>query len=119
MSLATCIQYLRVDSATIVAHHYPKILACILYFYFYSICLSMQKCVDEGLTADAVHVVSDCRPQRALDVVGDDAVTNLVVDGEFLSHARECQFKVAAVGFCGSQTAACISTFLPDPPHQF
>src|SRR5260370_19254635 len=104
MPLATCIQYVRIDSTTIVTHYYPKIPACILYFYFYSIRLSMQKCIYEGFTTDAVNLVADCGSQRASNAVSDDAVTNLFVDGEFLSHARECQFKFAAVAFRSSDT---------------
>src|SRR5260370_10725669 len=112
MPLATCIQYLRVDSATIVAHHDPKIRASILYFYLYTIRLSVQKSIYEGLTADAVHLVADRGSQRAPDAVSNDAVTDLFVDGEFLPHARECQLEVAAVVIRSSHRAECGSTFL-------
>ncbi len=87
MPLATCIQYLRVDSTTVVAHHDPKIPACILYFYFYSICLSMQKGVDEGFAADAVYLITDRGSQRAPCAVGDDAVADILVDG-----GRGCRY---------------------------
>src|ERR1700730_2258844 len=118
MPLATGFQHLRIDPTAIVAHHDPKIPACILYLYFYSIRSSVQKCIDEGLTTDAVHLVADCRSQRASDAMSNDAVANLFVDGEFLPHARECQLEVAAVVIRGSQTPECVSTLLRDPPHQ-
>src|SRR4030088_1661670 len=118
MPLATYVQYLRVDSTTIVAHNNPKIPACILYFYFYSIRSSMQKCIYQGFTADAVHLVADCGSQRAPRTLNNDTVTDLFVDGEFLPHARECQLEVAAAVIGGSQTAERVSTFLGDPPHQ-
>src|SRR5258705_6799765 len=118
MALATCLQYVRVDSTTVVAHHYSKVLAGVLYFYFYSIRLSMQKCIYECLAADTVQVVADGGPQRAPVAVSDDAVTDFLVDSQFLPQARECQFEVAAVAVRGSQTTEGVSTFLCDPPHQ-
>src|ERR1700750_742433 len=98
MPLATCIQDLRVDSTTIVTHHNSKVPACILYFYFYSIRLSMPKCVYESLAADTIHLVSNSWSQGAPVAVGDDPVADFFVDGEFLAHARECQLEVAAIG---------------------
>src|SRR5271170_564421 len=118
MPLATCIQYLRVNSTTIVAYHYPKILACILYLYFHCVRSSVKKRIDEGFTADAVHLVTDRRSHRPTNVVSNDAVTNLFVDGELLTHARKRQLKVAAVGIRRSQTPECISTFFRDTSHQ-
>src|SRR5258705_9448399 len=111
MPLATCIQDLRVDSTTVVAHHDPKIPACILSFHFYSIRSSMQECIYEGLSADAVHLVANRGPKRAPTAVSDDAVTDLFVDGQFLPHPGEGQLEVAAVVVRGSQTTERVSTF--------
>ena len=78
MPLAACIQNVRVDSTAIVAHHDPKIPACILYFYFYRIRFRMQKCIDEGLAADPSpwSVVADALDEIVRDLGGPvDAAT--------------------------------------------
>src|SRR5258705_9013901 len=118
MPLATCIQHLRVDPTAIVAHHNPKIPACILHFYFYRIRFCMPKCIYESLAADAVYLVPDRGSQRASVVVADDAITDVFIDGEFLPDTRESQLEVAAVVVTGSQATETASPLLGNPAHQ-
>ena len=66
MPVAARLQYMRFDSAAIVAHQNTQTARRIFQFDFDVLRPRMAKCVDQRLSADPIHVVTEQRVQGPL-----------------------------------------------------
>src|SRR5262249_985941 len=89
VSLAACLEHLRVDSTSVIANAHAQATVRVHELEFDAFRLGVTKCVDERLPANPVNLLPDGWRQRLLPAGDSDAKINLGLRRRFLPNKRE------------------------------
>src|ERR1700722_7619693 len=94
MAFSASLEYLGVDSASIVPYKNAQVSGCIIDFHFNPARAGMAEGVGHRLTANAGGLIANSRMQSLRQSFGHDAEIDSLVLAKLLPDSRKCLFDI-------------------------